>query len=824
MDLGDTSTKSTRLEEVDIPQNLDLLNKWTIPKTIRLLNKRDIDLYRSQYKFLHIGMVQIAFKPLILKGLPETFLAALRAARNLNFRQSLMGSIESTVAYGLVYFNAQPNLQLSLTDSNILDALTLNVKTYGYNYAVGSELICLSYRIYFKLLATLNPRCKLYDTSDQTILVETNFARSKVTTRRPIKWEEINFPTTWILDSVIPPKQLANAVTNSEYSHISQNSDGKICMQFDDKSIPYNRHSFASDRRLAIQHISPIDSCYGRPKSALYILYQLEEDLNNISQEFYETCALHNHIIFFVPWFITTYLPLFINVLERSYKDETGNIIKSIYPPQAPFILPNNTGITFTAFQNFIENEVAAVSINEINQIISQNNYLGLYVKVIGEHICSLDNKLDKLISLITQIDDKLKAEKSVSEIASTSKQPDVPIQRPPEIQDFILRPLHDLESLLDKKFSKFGAKPISIAEDFADEMEATFDFKGQVEMEVNKLRGYPKKNSSYARKPSNSGQDGKFLKPGKGGWDDCRRMKKNKTGTGVWYCWVAWGIAAEELIIGLMELIDGSEIYEWNLDGLTDRQLTILVHRMLMYATICKSVNNTDRLFADDHCSFTWSIKRPVGQLYEEAVYTLVLTILEHFSGRFTNQDETVRILLNGARCRHLSEFRWYKDIYLSRLRKLERSSRIIPYNNYTYGKLIGALRFLYTLGLPDASKVTKQETSKLEHHRSHQGEEDLGEELEKKEKSDSEASYATEDDQPESSNKDQQDSNDACKCHGNICNCEHGEFYKYQSQFEDMNMFTITADNVIELLKEVTDNTIREKIQRNRISEDGR
>ncbi|KAG5585428.1 hypothetical protein H5410_045862 [Solanum commersonii] len=74
--------------------------------------------------------VQIAFKPFTLKGLPETFLAALRDARNLNFRQSLMGSIESTVAYAPVYFNAQPNLQLSLTDSNILDALTLNVKTH----------------------------------------------------------------------------------------------------------------------------------------------------------------------------------------------------------------------------------------------------------------------------------------------------------------------------------------------------------------------------------------------------------------------------------------------------------------------------------------------------------------------------------------------------------------------------------------------------------------------------------------------------------------------------------------------------------------------
>ncbi|KAG5581160.1 hypothetical protein H5410_051787 [Solanum commersonii] len=241
-------------------------------------------------------MVQIAFKPLTLKGLPETFLAALRDARNLNFQQSLMGSIESTVAYGPVYFNAQPNLQLSLTDSNILDVFTLNVKTHGYNYAAGSELICLSYRICFKLLATLNPRC---------------------------------------------------------------------------------------------------------------------------------------------------------------------NIIQSIYPHQAPFILPNNTGITFTAFHKFIDNEVTA-----------------------------------------------LKYVKQVSEQASSSKQPDVHIQRPPEIYDFILRPLHDLENLLDKKFSQFGAsaKPISLAEDFVDEIKATFDFKTQMKMEVNKLHGYPKKNSdniAYARKSS---------------------------------------------------------------------------------------------------------------------------------------------------------------------------------------------------------------------------------------------------------------------------------------------------------------------------------
>ncbi|KAG5628977.1 hypothetical protein H5410_000694 [Solanum commersonii] len=457
---------------------------------------------------------------------------------------------------------------------------------------------------------------------------------------------------------------------------------------------------------------------------------------------------------------------------------------------EAPFILPNNTCITFTAFQKFIENDVAMVNISEIDNLISQNNYLGLYVKVIGEHISSLDKK-------------------------------------PPEIQDFIVNPLFDFENLLNKKSSEFGAKPINLSEDFADEMETTFYFKNQVDMEINKLRGYPKPTPQDVL---------------------IEERDWNQTNT-------SYSV---------------SEIYEWNLDGLTDSQLTILDHRMLMYATICKGVNNIDRTickmiivgFTSQHRGW-WDnymsteakaavINAKVAnegidnlgfalvKYREDVVYTLVLTILEHFNGTFTNQYETVRSLLNGLRCRHLGEFRWYKDTYLSRMmelpqnglkywkakfvdglpplfaervRKTLRNSKgVIPYGTFTYGKLIGdCTQKVYQIQVSKPNLEILETLIPI-----NLIEENLDEDLGKNEKSVelienlidlqridlgeiSQRSSATSSktDKHETSDNNQPATIDACKCRGEICSCEHDEFYKLQSQFEDMNINTITSDN---------------------------
>ncbi|KAG5568232.1 hypothetical protein H5410_064752 [Solanum commersonii] len=113
-------------------------------------------------------------------------------------------------------------------------------------------------------------------------------------------------------------------------------------------------------------------------------------------------------------------------------------------------------------------------------------------------------------------------------------------------------------------------------------------------------------------------------------------------------------------------------------------------------------------------------AIKQEGDQVTQNTVYTLVLNIIEHFSGRWSDNSETIRTLLQNLRCKSLTSFRYYKDVFLCRVmelpecnsthwkskfidglptlfaervrKSLRGDDHSINYDDYTYGKLISA------------------------------------------------------------------------------------------------------------------------------------
>ncbi|XP_060183118.1 uncharacterized protein LOC132613080 [Lycium barbarum] len=117
-------------------------------ETVKLLSIHDINRYKKNYNFLHLGFVQVAVKPLYRLGLDTPLCLLLRDNRLLNFDYSLLGVLQSNLAHGPVYFNCYPNYSVDINDQNILDTLTLNIKTINMNSKVNTKEIVIIYRVY----------------------------------------------------------------------------------------------------------------------------------------------------------------------------------------------------------------------------------------------------------------------------------------------------------------------------------------------------------------------------------------------------------------------------------------------------------------------------------------------------------------------------------------------------------------------------------------------------------------------------------------------------------------------------------------------------
>ncbi|QHO53691.1 polyprotein [Arachis hypogaea] len=163
-----------RIAKNNIPLGPDFVEEF------HLLTKQSVREYARHYRYLHIGCVQVAVKPLIREGLNASILMCLRGIRHNDFQDSLIGTVKTSLGYGPVYFNCFPNKTISLLDLNILDSLFLNIRIHGLNMKEGSIPAALIYRIQYKVMNTCNSRDLLKSQDRETTLFVTDMTKANV--------------------------------------------------------------------------------------------------------------------------------------------------------------------------------------------------------------------------------------------------------------------------------------------------------------------------------------------------------------------------------------------------------------------------------------------------------------------------------------------------------------------------------------------------------------------------------------------------------------------------------------------------------------------
>jgi hypothetical protein len=199
---------------------------------------------------------------------------------------------------------------------------------------------------------------------------------------------------------------------------------------------------------------------------------------------------------------------------------------------------------------------------------------------------------------------------------------------------------------------------------------------------------------------------------------------------------------------------VSADKLYEWNINGLSEQQILDKSTHMTMvsnsYATnhglsqpevidlLVSGFTGTLQAWWEKHLtdeskdSIKYAVKtdaeglpmfnEDVGLGHSDAINTLFYTIIEHFIGTPSHLTSRIHDQLSNLRCPTLSDFRWYKDVFLSRVmlkddsnqpfwkekfinvlphmfahnikQVLANENNVIEYDNLTYGNIISVIQ----------------------------------------------------------------------------------------------------------------------------------
>jgi hypothetical protein len=132
---------------------------------------------------------------------------------------------------GRIHFKCYPDFTVSLSDSYVLKALTLNIKTSGYKILESVQLLALIYRIYYKCTGiNMNFQAISKSSKNQTLLIQSNQGNANIRVPHIIKWIDVRLPQEWSLTNESHPGNLSHNLDSLDY--IKQYLDGTVKIDF----------------------------------------------------------------------------------------------------------------------------------------------------------------------------------------------------------------------------------------------------------------------------------------------------------------------------------------------------------------------------------------------------------------------------------------------------------------------------------------------------------------------------------------------------------------------------------------------------------------
>ena len=156
-----------------------------------------------------------------------------------------------------------------------------------------------------------------------------------------------------------------------------------------------------------------------------------------------------------------------------------------------------------------------------------------------------------------------------------------------------------------------------------------------------------------------------------------------------------------EERVFQTQFSVSADKLYEWNIDGLSEQEIINKMSHMSMVGIAYQNNHDLDKpeivnllvtgffetlrgwwdsyLIEDSKESIKNAIKtndeglpifyESIGRGILDGVNTLIYTILKHFVGTPSNISSRVSDLLNNLRCPSMTDYRWYQDVFISKV-----------------------------------------------------------------------------------------------------------------------------------------------------------